>query len=136
MTMTAVPKSDTPAEGSGLADVLDDELIARLAGQARAQGVTLGGAGGLLEPLAKAGPEAASEGERDSHLGGGKHEREGRRRGNARNGRRAKTVVTEAGPVELDVPRDRDGSFTPQIVRKRQRRLSGVDDLVVSLTAK
>jgi transposase-like protein len=72
----------------------------------------------------------------DSHLGSGKHEREGRTSGNARNGRRAKTVVTEAGPVELDVPRDRDGSFAPQIVRKRQRRLSGVDDLVVSLTAK
>jgi putative transposase len=45
-------------------------------------------------------------------------------------------VLTEAGPVGLDVPRDRAGSFTPQIVRKRQRRLSGVDDLVISLTAK
>jgi putative transposase len=136
MTMTAVPKSDTPADVSGLADVVDDALIARLAGQARAQGVSLVGAGGLLQQLTKRVLEAALEGEMDSHLGSGKHEREGRRPGNARNGRRAKTVVTEAGPVELDVPRDRDGSFTPQIVAKRQRRLSGVDDLVVSLTAK
>jgi len=136
MTMTAVPKSDAPAEESGLVDVVDDALIARLAGQARAQGVSLVGEGGLLQQLTKRVLEAALEGELDSHLGSGKHEREGRVSGNARNGRRAKTVVTEAGPVELDVPRDRDGSFTPQIVRKRQRRLSGVDDLVISLTAK
>ena len=136
MTMTAVPKSDTPADGSGLADVVDDELVARLAGQARARGVSLVGEGGLLQQLTKRVLEAALEGELDAHLGSGKHERVGRTSGNARNGRRAKTVLTEAGPVEVDVPRDRDGSFTPQIVRKRQRRLSGVDDLVVSLTAK
>ena len=51
-------------------------------------------------------------------------------------GTRAKTVLTEVGPVELEVPRDRDASFQPQIVRKRQRRLGGVEDLVVSLVAK
>ena len=45
-------------------------------------------------------------------------------------------MLTEAGPVELDVPRDRDGSFTPKIVAKRQRRMSGVDELVLSLSAK
>ena len=49
---------------------------------------------------------------------------------------RAKTVLTEVGPVEIDVPRDRDGSFEPRIVAKRQRRLSGVDELVISLSAK
>ena len=137
MTMAAVPKGDAPAEQSGLDGVVDDALIARLAGQARAQGVSLVGEGGLLQQLTKRVLEAALEGELDSHLGSGKHERAGRSSsGNARNGRRAKTVLTEAGPVELDVPRDRDGSFTPQIVRKRQRRLSGVDDLVISLTAK
>ena len=51
-------------------------------------------------------------------------------------GTRSKTVITEVGPVEIDVPRDRDGTFEPQIVRKRQRRLSGVDEMVISLTAK
>jgi len=45
-------------------------------------------------------------------------------------------VLTEVGPVEIDVPRDRDGSFEPKIVAKRQRRLSGVDELVLSLSAK
>jgi transposase-like protein len=61
---------------------------------------------------------------------------EGRNRGNSRNGSRSKTVPTEVGEVEIEVPRDRDGSFEPQIVKKRQRRLSGVDELVISLAAK
>jgi transposase-like protein len=52
------------------------------------------------------------------------------------NGTRSKTLVTEAGPVEIEVPRDRESSFEPVIVGKRQRRLSGIDDLVVSLSAK
>jgi transposase-like protein len=112
MTMTAVPKTDAPAEQPGLDGVVDDELVARLAGQARARGVSLVGEGGLLQQLTKRVLEAALEGELDSHLGSGKHERAGRVSGNARNGRRAKTVLTEAGPVELDVPRDRDGSFS------------------------
>src|SRR6266540_2730764 len=57
-------------------------------------------------------------------------------RGNSRNGTRDKTVITEVGPVEISVPRDRDGTFEPVIVRKRQRCLMGVEDLVVSLVAK
>ena len=72
----------------------------------------------------------------DDHLGYGKHDPAGRNGGNSRNGTRDKTVLTEAGPVQIAVPRDRDASFCPQLVRKRQRRLSGVDDLVASLSAK
>lgn len=56
--------------------------------------------------------------------------------GDARNGKRTKTLITEVGPVRVDVPRDRDGTFTPQIVAKRQRRFGGVDNLVILLTAK
>ena len=56
--------------------------------------------------------------------------------GNSRNGHRAKTVLTDTGPVEISVPRDRDSSFEPKIVAKRQRRLSGVDEVVISLSAK
>jgi putative transposase len=55
---------------------------------------------------------------------------------NERNGTRPKTVVTEVGPVQIEVPRDRDGSFEPVIVRKRQRRLEGIDQIVLSLTAR
>ena len=60
----------------------------------------------------------------------------GRNGGNSRNGTRTKTVVTEIGPVDIEVPGDREGSFEPAIVRKRQRRLTGVDDIVLPLTAR
>jgi putative transposase len=80
--------------------------------------------------------ESALEGEMDDHLGYGKHDPAGRNGGNSRNGARPKTLVTEAGPVEIEVPRDRESSFEPVIVGKRQRRLSGIDDLVISLSAK
>jgi transposase-like protein len=133
--MATTMDGQPPAGEMELAGLVDDELVTRLAGKARVQGVNLVGEGGLLQQLTKRVLEAALEGELDAHLGYGKHERDGGE-GNARNGKRAKTVLTETGPVELDVPRDRAGSFTPQIVRKRQRRLSGVDDLVISLTAK
>lgn len=56
--------------------------------------------------------------------------------GNSRNGTRSKTVLTDVGPVEIAAPRDRNGSFEPKIVRKRQRRLTGVDEMVISLAAK
>jgi hypothetical protein len=80
--------------------------------------------------------ETALEAEISEHLGYDKHDPAGRNGGNSRNGSRTKTVVTEIGPVELDVPRDRIGSFEPVIVRKRQRRLDGIDQLVLSLTAR
>jgi transposase-like protein len=71
------------------------------------------------------------------HLGYDKHDPAGRVKGsNSRNGIRSTEVLTDVGPVEIDVPRDRDGSFEPQIVKKRQRRRSGVDEMVISLTAK
>lgn len=72
----------------------------------------------------------------DDHLGYGKHDPAGRDGGNSRHGARTKTVLTDVGPVEVAIPRDRDGSFEPQIVRKRQRRLSGIEPLVISLSAK
>src|SRR5215472_3281067 len=71
------------------------------------------------------------------HLGHHKHGRADPQTGNIRNGSRSKTVLTESsGEVGIAVPRDRDGTFEPQIVRKRQRRLSGVDQIVLSLYAK
>jgi transposase-like protein len=80
--------------------------------------------------------ESTLEGELDDHLGYEKHAPEGRNGENSHNGTRPKTVLTEIGPVKLDVPRDRDSSFEPQLVKKRQRRLHGVDEMVISLTAK
>jgi transposase-like protein len=128
-------KIENPVGGSVVADSMDAQLIQQLADRARAEGLQLTGEGGLLARLTKIVVESALEGEMDDHLGYSKHERAGRG-ANARNGTRAKTVLTEAGPIEIAVPRDRDASFEPKIVRKRQRRLGGVDDLVISLSAK
>jgi hypothetical protein len=114
----------------------DRELVAALVEQARAEGLELVGENGLLGRLTKLVLESALEGEITDHLGYDKHERGASQTGNARNGTRAKTVITDVGPVEISVPRDRDGSFEPKIVRKRQRRLSGVDEMVISLAAK
>ena len=102
----------------------------------RAEGVVLTGPGGLLKALAKTVIETALDEEMAEHLGYDKHDPAGRNRGNSRNGRRAKTVFTDSGEVEIEVPRDRDGSFEPQLVRKRQRRLSSIDEIVLSLYAK
>jgi transposase-like protein len=122
--------------GSDLARLLDGDVIARLTKDAQKAGVPLSGEGGLLKQLTKMVLEAALQGEMDAHLGYGKHAPAGRNSGNSRNGSRSKTVVTDVGPVQIEVPRDRDASFAPQMVAKRQRRLSGVDDLVISLTAR
>ncbi|MFJ7209932.1 IS256 family transposase [Streptomyces sp. NPDC098789] len=115
-------------------DVLDDQLIGQLVDRAKADGIKLTGQGGLLQQLTKRILESALEGEITDHLGHEKHEKAGS--GNTRNGTRSKTVVTEVGPVVLEVPRDREGSFEPQIVKKRQRRLTGVDEMVLSLSAR
>ena len=124
---------DVPAE---VADAVDEELVRQLTQRARAEGLKLTGEGGLLQKLTKMVVESALDGEIDDHLGYAKHDAAGRNGGNSRNGKRSKTLLTEAGPIEIDVPRDRDGSFEPVLVAKRQRRLSGLDDLVVSLSAK
>src|SRR3954452_9539325 len=124
-----------PPATEGL-DAVDEQLIARLAGKAREGGLALTGEGGLLAALTKRLVESALEGALTDHLGSVKHDADGRDGGNSRKGRRSKTVLTEVGPVEIDVPRDRDGSFEPKIVAKRQRRLSGVDEMVISLAAK
>jgi putative transposase len=125
-----------PAADDGRVDAADEELARQLAERARAEGLSLTGPGGLLGRLTKVVLESALEGELDAHLGYRKHDPAGDGSGNSRNGHRAKTVLTDVGPVQIEVPRDRDASFEPAIVAKRQRRLGGVDDLVISLVAK
>ncbi len=116
-----------------------EELAAReLVAFAKAQGLSLTGPDGLLKQFTKSVLETALNEEMTEHLG---HEKnrvpEDRESTNVRNGARPKTVLTHAtGQVELDVPRDRDGTFEPVIVRKRQRRLGEVDEIVLSLYAR
>ncbi|MFF5265453.1 IS256 family transposase [Actinomadura viridis] len=131
----AVAKAGKPSKGNGAGRV-DQDLVGQLVAQAREQGLELTGEGGLLAQLTKQVLESALEGEITDHLGYDRHERAGADGGNSRNGHRSKTVTTEVGPVEIQVPRDRDASFEPKIVRKRQRRLTGVDEMVLSLSAK
>src|SRR5487761_411133 len=132
--MTDVTMTEEGAE-LGLS-AADQQVLRELTERARAGGLKLTGEGGLLGQLTKMVVEGALEGEMDDHLGYSKHSPEGRNSGNSRNGHRGKTVLTEAGPVEISVPRDRDSSFEPKIVAKRQRRLTGVEDMVISLSAK
>jgi transposase-like protein len=110
-----------------------EEMVRR----AREQGLSLTGPDGLLKQLTKTVLETALNQELTEHLGHEKHGSPDPDSGNIRNGTRAKTVLTEStGQVQVQVPRDRDGSFEPQIVKKRQRRLTGVDEIVLSLYAK
>jgi putative transposase len=111
-------------------EALADELIAR----AEAEGIELLGPGGLLRQMTKAVLERALSEELTEHLGYEPHERAGA--ANSRNGTTPKRLITEAGSVDLEVPRDRAGSFEPRVVRKGQRRLDGIDKLVISLYAR
>lgn len=125
-------ESSKPGQGSPEDRQLAEELVER----ARNEGVDLVGPDGLLTGLTKNVLEAGLEAEMSEHLGYDKHEPAGRNSGNSRNGTRSKRVLTDVGPVDIEVPRDREGSFEPQLVRKHQRRLTGVDEMVISLTAK
>jgi transposase-like protein len=129
MTETLVGVSPPePEEPSRAPSAEELEAARELVRVARDQGVSLTGPDGLLKALTKTVLETALEEEMSDHLGYDKHEPAGRNRGNSRNGKRSKTVLTDAaGEVDIEVPRDREGSFEPVVVKKRQRRLSDVD---------
>src|SRR3954447_683926 len=116
-----------------------EEVAAReLVRQAKEQGLSLTGPDGLLKQFTKSVLETALNEEMTEHVGHEKNRAvEGRESTNIRNGTRPKTVLTHAtGEVEIEVPRDRDGTFDPVIVKKRQRRLSEIDEIVLSLYAR
>lgn len=91
---------------------------------------------GLLKQLTKRVVERVLEAELTAHRGYAPHVRHSTEEPNARNGKGQKTVQTDTGPVDLQVPRDRNGSFTPHGVPKRQRRLEGFAAKVLSLDAR
>jgi putative transposase len=133
--MSGVENAEDSKTKTGL-DGLDEQLVAQLVSRAKAGGLQLTGEGGVLAQLTKRLLESALDGEITDHLGYDKHDPAGRGTGNSRNGTRSKTVLTDIGPVQVDVPRDRDASFEPKIVAKRQKRLGGIDEMVISLAAK
>ena len=94
------------------------------------------GKNGLMMQLKKRAVEAMLEGELTEHLGYEPSDPAGNGTGNSRNGRTGKTVQSKDGPMELSVPRDRNSSFEPQIVRKGQRRINKIDDVIIALYAR
>src|SRR5581483_4880232 len=129
------PKSVSKA-GQELA--AEQAAAAAMVAEARQRGLELTGPNGLLKLFTKNVLETALNEEMTAHIGHEKNRAEpGRESTNVRNGTRAKTVISDAvGEVRIEVPRDRDATFEPRIVKKRQRRLTSVDEVVLSLYAK
>jgi putative transposase len=120
-----------------LADAVSDEAVDRMIADARETGISLlDGPDGLIGQLTARVIERALSAEMDGHLGYEKGDPAGRGTGNSRNGHYGKTVTTQAGPVRVSVPRDRNSSFEPRIVRKGQRRAGPVDEIILSLYAR
>jgi len=116
--------------------VIDDALVDRLLAEADEEGLELLGPDGVLTDLTSRIMNRALEVEMADHLGYEKGDRAGWGSGNNRNGSYPKTVLTDAGGIPIQVPRDRDSSFEPGLVPKRQRRIAGFNDLVIGLVAR
>jgi transposase-like protein len=139
MTMTDMTVSAPVAAkgdgGDGGREALPPELIDELMAKVRSDGLQLLGDGGLIAEFSKRILERALDEELTDELGYERGDPAGRGSGNSRNGTTPKTVITEVGAVELDVPRDRNGVFEPRIVPKGVTRLKGFNDNVVALYA-
>src|SRR5207247_4692779 len=114
---------------------LDKELIDKLL-EGYQKPEDLVGQNGLLKQLTKALVERAMNAELTHHLGYEKNDPDGRRSGNSRNGSSRKKLTGDFGQVDIEVPRDREGEFEPQIVGKHQRRFDGFDDKILSMYAR
>jgi putative transposase len=119
-----------------LAGLVSPEAVDRMLADAELAGVPVDGAGGLIGQLTRTVLERALGAELDDHLGYVQGDPAGNGSGNSRNGRYGKTLTTAGGPVRIEVPRDRNGSFEPRIVPKGRRRLGQVDDMILSLYAR
>jgi putative transposase len=137
MTSGAV-SVETKIKKSGWLLSPEQAAAAAMVAEARARGLALTGPDGLLKLFTKNVVETALHEEMTEHLGHEKNSAErGRESANVRNGSRSKTVISDAvGEVEIAVPRDRESTFEPQIVKKWQRCLGDVDEIVLSLYAK
>lgn len=116
-------------------EMLDAGLLDGLMDKVDQNGLALTGQGGFLPELVKAVLERGLQTEMADHLGYDKGDPAGRGSPNSRNGTSDKTVSTEVGDVELEVPRDRAGSFEPRLVPKGSRRAGGLDEIIISLYA-
>ncbi len=124
--MNMAPKTPSP-----FSDELIDQL---LAGYSKPEDLT--GKDGILKQLTARLVERALQGEMTEHLGYERHDPKGRGAANSRNGTSSKTLTTDHGPVEIEVPRDRDASFEPHLVKKRQTRFTGFDEKILGMYAR
>jgi len=108
------------------------ETIKSLLGEIKT-GADLFGQNGLLKQLTKQLVEGVLDAEMSHYLGYEKHETAGNNSGNSRNGKTPKCVKTDNGELAIEVPRDRNGEFEPKLIKKRERRLTGLDDQVLAL---
>jgi putative transposase len=111
---------------------LAPEVIDALMAKVHAEGLELVGEGGVLAQLTKVIIERALDEERSFHLGYERGDPAGRNSGNSRNGSSPKRVLTEVGPIDLDVPRDRAGTFEPALVPKHQSRLGRINETILA----
>src|SRR5437660_10761801 len=118
-----------------MAQAIRDEIIEESL-QGDSSPTDLLGEEGLFKGLKKRLLERALGAELSEHLGYEKGDPAGRGGGKSRNGYSSKTVIGDDGAIEIAVPRDRNGSFEPQIVAKGQTRLDGFDDRIISLYAR
>jgi putative transposase len=116
--------------------LVDDELIDRLMAQVDACGLELLGPDGVLSEITSRVLNRALQEEMTDHVGYEKGDPAGRGSGNSRNGSYPKSVLTDAGGVDIEVPRDRNGTFEPQIVPKGNRRLAGFNDTIIGLVSR
>lgn len=124
----------SPADG-GRAGIVPAKLLDQLMAKVDAEGLELLGTDGVLAQLTKAVIERALDEELTDELGYERGDRAGRGSGNNRNGTTPKTVLTEIGPVDLDIPRDRNGDFEPKLIPKHSRRLEGFNERIIALYA-
>jgi putative transposase len=128
---------DEESAAKRLADAVSDEAVDRMIADAKESGLSLlDGPDGLIGQLTARIIERSLGAEMDAHLGYEKGDPAGRGTGNSRNGHFGKTVTTQAGPVRISVPRDRNATFEPQVVKKGQRRAGPVDEIILSLYAR
>ena len=133
MAQSTAIKTDDVIAAQRIAGAFAPEMIDALLRDAKATGTPVDGVDGLLNQMTKAVLERALQAEMKDHLGYETGDPAGNGTGNSRNGKSTKTVSTRNGPVVIEVPRDRNGSFEPSIVPKRARRVGNIDDLILSL---
>ncbi|WP_007510736.1 IS256 family transposase [Pseudofrankia saprophytica] len=133
MTQSGTLRTNDEAAAQRIAEAFAPDAIDALLKDAKATGTPVDGVDGLLNRMTKAVLERALQVEMTDHLGYEVGDPAGHGTGNSRNGMSTKTVSTRNGPVDIEVPRDRNGSFEPTIVPKRARRIGNLDDTILSL---